>query len=58
MLLGFDWFGFGGIYEQYGMNDAAVEAYKKVEKPEGRIGASSTNLMAKTRLKALGVVGD
>jgi len=47
------WYGFGSIYEQYGVNDAAVEAYKKVEKPEGRIGPTSTYVLAQTRLKAL-----
>ena len=48
------WFGFGSIYEQYGVNDAAIEAYQKVEKPEGRIAPTSTYKLAQTRLKALG----
>jgi tetratricopeptide (TPR) repeat protein len=47
------WFGFGRIYEQYGVNDAAIEAYKKVEKPQGRIAPGSTYLLAQQRLKAL-----
>jgi len=48
------WYGFGNIYEQYGINDSAIEAYKKVEKPEGRIGPTSTYLLAQARLRALG----
>jgi len=52
------WYGFGSIYEQFGVNDAAVEAYGKVDKPEGRIGPTSTYVLARTRLKALGASGD
>jgi tetratricopeptide (TPR) repeat protein len=52
------WYGFASIYEQYGVNDAAIEAYKKVEKPEGRIGSTSTWRLAQSRLKALGAVSD
>ena len=48
------WYGFGSIFEQYGVNDAAIEAYKKVEKPEGRIDPTSTYVLAQSRLKALG----
>ncbi len=47
------WFGFGSIYEQYGLNDAAARAYSKVEKPQGRINPSSTYLLAQSRLKIL-----
>ena len=47
------WFGFASLYEQYGIDDAAIGAYEKVEKPEGRIGSTSTYLLAQTRLKAL-----
>jgi tetratricopeptide (TPR) repeat protein len=47
------WFGYASLYEQYGIDDAAIEAYEKVEKPEGRVGATSTYLLAQTRLKAL-----
>ena len=47
------WYGFGSIYEQYGVNDAAIEAYKKVERPEGRLGPTSTYALAQLRLKAL-----
>lgn len=48
------WFGLASIYEQYGVTDAAIEAYRKVEKPEGRIDPTSTWLLAQARLKALG----
>jgi len=48
------WYGFGSIYEQYGINDAAIEAYRKVDKPEGPIGPTDTYVLAQTRLKALG----
>jgi predicted TPR repeat methyltransferase len=48
------WYGFGSIYEQYGVNDAAVAAYKKVERPAGRIGTTSTYSLAQARLKTLG----
>jgi tetratricopeptide (TPR) repeat protein len=48
------WYGFGSIYEQYGINDAAIEAYRKVEKPEGPISPTDTYVLAQTRLKALG----
>ena len=47
------WYAFGLIYEQYGVNDAAIVAYKKVEKPLGRIDPESTYLLAQARLKAL-----
>jgi len=48
------WFGFGLIYEKYGVNDAAIEAYRKVEKPVGPIGAADTYVLAQARLKSLG----
>jgi tetratricopeptide (TPR) repeat protein len=48
------WFAFGSIYEQYGINDAAIEAYRKVEKPDGPIGPTDTYILAQMRLKALG----
>jgi len=47
------WFVFGSIYEKYGLNDAATEAYAKVEKPLGRISPQSTYALAQTRLKVL-----
>lgn len=52
------WYGFASIYEQYGVNDAAVAAYKRVEKPEGRINPTSTYVLAQTRLKALSATAD
>ncbi|MFZ1085616.1 MAG: DUF3857 domain-containing protein [Terracidiphilus sp.] len=48
------WFGFGSIYEKYGINDAAIDAYRKVEKPDGPIGPTDTYVLAQARLKALG----
>jgi tetratricopeptide (TPR) repeat protein/transglutaminase-like putative cysteine protease len=48
------WYALGSIYEQYGVTDAAIEAYHKVERPEGRIHPTSTWLLAQARLKALG----
>jgi tetratricopeptide (TPR) repeat protein len=47
------WFAFGMIYEQYGINDAAIDAYRKVEKPEGPVSATDTYVLAQARLKAL-----
>ena len=48
------WYGFGSIYEQYGVKDAAMEAYRKVEKPEGAISPTSTYILAQAHLKILG----
>lgn len=48
------WYALASIYEQYGLRDAAVEAYKRVEKPEGYVHATSTWLLAQSRLQALG----
>ena len=50
------WYVLGSIYDQYGVTDAAIEAYRKVEKPEVRIGPTSTGLLAQARLKALGAI--
>jgi tetratricopeptide (TPR) repeat protein len=47
------WFAFGAIYEQYGVLDAAIAAYKKVEKPEGPITPTDTYVLAQNHLKAL-----
>jgi tetratricopeptide (TPR) repeat protein/transglutaminase-like putative cysteine protease len=47
------WFVFASMYEKYGIEDAAIEAYEKVSKPEGYIAATSTYLLAQSRLKAL-----
>ena len=52
------WYGFGSIYEQLGVTDAAIEAFRKVEKPEGRISPTSTYVLAQARLKALGATSD
>jgi len=40
------------------VNDAAIEAYRKVERPEGRIAPTSTYVLAKARLKALAASAD
>jgi tetratricopeptide (TPR) repeat protein len=48
------WFGFGLIYEQYGVRDAAISAYKRVQKPEGWISPIDVFMLAQIRLQALG----
>jgi len=48
------WYGLGTIYEQYGVRDAALLAYRKVERPEGRLAPDETYTLAQTRIKALG----
>jgi tetratricopeptide (TPR) repeat protein len=48
------WYALGSLYEQYGVTDEAIKAYRKVEQPEGRIAPTSTWLLAQARLKALG----
>jgi len=47
------WFGYGLIYEQYGVTDAAIDAFRQVERPVGRIGADDTWVLAVAHLKAL-----
>jgi len=47
------WFGFGSLYQQYGVDDAAIAAYEKVERPQGHIYAGDTYLLAQARLKEL-----
>jgi Tfp pilus assembly protein PilF len=47
------WFGFGSIYEQFGENDAAIAAYRKVTPPEGPINPIDTYNLAQTHLKNL-----
>ena len=49
------WYALGLVYEQYGVDDAAIAAYEKVEKPEGQIDPEDTWLLAQARLKALKV---
>lgn len=47
------WYGFGRIYEQYGVFDAAIAAYQRVEKPDSTIDPMSVFALAQSRLKAL-----
>jgi tetratricopeptide (TPR) repeat protein len=47
------WFAFGAIYEQYGVTDAAIEAFKKVEKPDGPMSPTDTYILAQAHLEAL-----
>jgi tetratricopeptide (TPR) repeat protein len=47
------WFVIGAIDEQYGANDAAIAAYKRVEKPEGPINPVDTWVLAQSHLKGL-----
>lgn len=49
------WFGFGRIAEQYGMRDAAVAAYRRVEPPKRKAQIPSSSwTLAQRRLKILG----
>jgi tetratricopeptide (TPR) repeat protein len=51
------WFGLGLTYEQFGAKESAIEAYKKVEKPEGTlINPVATYLLAQKHLKQLGAI--
>ena len=47
-----DWYVLGRIAENYGAKDAALAAYKRVEKPKTTL-ASSTWVLAERRMKAL-----
>lgn len=47
-----DWYVLGRIAENYGAKDAALAAYKKVEKPKTSM-ATSTYLLAERRIKAM-----
>jgi tetratricopeptide (TPR) repeat protein/transglutaminase-like putative cysteine protease len=47
------WFVLATMYEKFGVYDAAIEAYEKVKKPEGHIAATSTYVLAQSRLKTL-----
>jgi len=49
-----DWYVFGRIAENYGATDAALAAYRRVEKPATDV-ASSTYVLAARRIKDLGV---
>jgi tetratricopeptide (TPR) repeat protein len=48
-----DWYVLGRIAENYGATDAAVAAYRKVDKPKESV-LSSTWVLADRRLKAIG----
>ncbi|MDP9052203.1 MAG: hypothetical protein M3O31_16010 [Acidobacteriota bacterium] len=48
------WLGFGSIYEQFGAEDAAITAYRKVTKPEATtVDPTDPWVLAQTRLKVL-----
>ncbi|HMH12298.1 MAG TPA: hypothetical protein VK578_04255 [Edaphobacter sp.] len=47
------WYGFGLIFEQYGVSDAAVAAYRRVERPDGFLDPTDPFVLAQTHLKAL-----
>jgi len=47
-----DWYVLGRIAENYGARDAALAAYKRVEKPKTTV-ASSTWILAERRIKAM-----
>jgi tetratricopeptide (TPR) repeat protein len=48
------WYAFGRIYEQYGLQDAAMVAYHKVDKPDNEaLLSEDTYLLAQQRLKVL-----
>jgi thioredoxin-like negative regulator of GroEL len=48
------WLGFGSIYEQFGADDAAIAAYRKVTKPDSNpIDPTDTWVLAQVRLKSL-----
>jgi tetratricopeptide (TPR) repeat protein len=50
-----DWYVLGRIAENYGARDAALAAYKRVDKPEGTTNVNdSTYLLAQRRIKAMG----
>jgi Flp pilus assembly protein TadD len=48
------WYGLGSVYEQYGVTDSAIEAFRRVEMPQARFDPTSTWLLAQEGLKALG----
>ena len=47
------WYGFGRIYEQYGVDDAAVAAYQRVKRPDGFVDPIAPYVLAQARLKIL-----
>jgi len=48
------WYVFGTIYQQFGAMQAAIAAFRKVEKPTGPINPVDTWVLAQQHLKALG----
>ncbi|MGH9603327.1 MAG: DUF3857 domain-containing protein [Terriglobales bacterium] len=53
------WFGFGRIAEQYGMREAAIAAYRRVETPKSKyIDIADTWSLAQRRLKGLGAASE
>ncbi len=53
------WFGFGRIAEHFGMRDAAVAAYRRVEPPKDKAQATTSNwALAQRRLQGLGAAAD
>jgi hypothetical protein len=52
---GLIWYIVGRIAEQYGLNDAAASAYRKVGEPDSKLALPlSTYSLAQRRLKGLG----
>jgi tetratricopeptide (TPR) repeat protein len=48
------WYAFGSIYEQYGLKDAAIAAYRRVDPPEEELSRSEdTYLLAQKRITSL-----
>jgi tetratricopeptide (TPR) repeat protein len=47
------WYGFGRIYEQYGVYDAARAAYNRVERPEGVLSPTDPFVLAQSSIKSL-----
>lgn len=47
------WFGFGAIYEQYGVTEAAISAFRKVEKPDRTVATTDTYVLAQAHLHEL-----
>ena len=47
------WYVWGAIYQQYGLSDAAIDAFEKVKKIEGRGSPTDTYILAQAHLKEL-----
>lgn len=52
------WYVFGRIDEQLGQLDAAAQAYRKVDKPDGYVLAEDTWVLAQKRLHAMQTAGN